>query len=238
MGAVVDASLLRQEEGSEGESRFRMLETIRAFARERLAASGEEPATRDRHAGYFRDLAERARDAITDTADPALLDAIEREHDNLRAALAWSRDTGDHAAFLRLAGALAFFWYYRGHLGEGRRWLDQALGTPVDMDAPSPRAWALTTNGLLANVAGEPGRAVELLTASFAWWERSGDPSHHAFARSLLGGVHVGQCRYAAAAPLFAANRDYFRDGAHPIMLAHANFYLGVIAGAQGHAAG
>ena len=52
---------------------------------------------------------------------------IEREHDNLRAALGWSRDTGDHDTFLRLAGALAFFWYYRGHLNEGQRWLSQAL---------------------------------------------------------------------------------------------------------------
>ena len=57
---------------------------------------------------------------------------IDREHDNLRAALAWSRDTGDHDTLLRLAGALALFWYYRGHLNEGRRWLDQALETPAD----------------------------------------------------------------------------------------------------------
>ena len=56
---------------------------------------------------------------------------IEREHDNLRAALGWSRETGDHDTLLRLAGALALFWYYRGHLNEGQRWLDQALETPA-----------------------------------------------------------------------------------------------------------
>ena len=78
---------------------------------------------------------------------------IERDHDNLRTALAWSRDTGDHDTLLRLAGALAFFWYYRGYLDEGQRWLNQALETPADADAARPRAWALTNSGMLANVA-------------------------------------------------------------------------------------
>ena len=101
-----------------------MLETIREFGLERL-----ERAARSRPP----EIATPATSAIwpnapvpeiVDTADPALLDMIDREHDNLRAALAWSRDTGDHDTLLRLAGALAFFWYYRGYLNEGRRWLE------------------------------------------------------------------------------------------------------------------
>ena len=135
---------------------------------------------------------------------------IDREHDNLRAALAWSRETGDHDTLLRLAGALAFFWYYRGYLNEGRRWLDQALETPPDAAAPRPRAWALTVSGMLANVCGETDRAAELLTESFAWWEQSGDAYGHAIARSLLGGVYVSQGRYDEAAALFAAERGLF----------------------------
>ena len=101
--------------GRTGEPRFRMLETVREFGLERLEESGEEATTRDRHAGFFLDLAERA-DPDRRNADPAWLDVIDREHDNLRAALAWSRETGDHDTLLRLAGALAFFWYYRGYL--------------------------------------------------------------------------------------------------------------------------
>ena len=100
---------------------------------------------------------------------------IERDHDNLRAALGWSRETGDHDTLLRLAGALAFFWYYRGYLNEGRRWLDQALETPPDAASPRPRAWALTLSGMLANVCGEADRATALLTESFSWWEQTGD---------------------------------------------------------------
>jgi len=98
-----------------------MLETVREFGLERLEASGEESATRDHHACFFLDLAERASPEITESADPDWLDVLDREHDNLRAALARSRDTGDHDTLLRLAGDLAMFWYYRGHLNEGRR---------------------------------------------------------------------------------------------------------------------
>ena len=220
IAALVDKSLLRQEEGVEGEPRFRMLETVREFGLERLEASGEEPATRDRHAGFFLDLLERADPDSSRAATRPGWTCIDREHDNLRAALAWSRETGDHDTLLRLAGALAFFWYYRGYLNEGQRWLDQALKTPPDDAAPRPRAWALTASGLLANVCGETERAAELLTESFAWWERSGDAFGHAVARSLLGGVHVSQGQYDEAAALFAANEAYFRDAGRRRILA------------------
>ncbi|MDQ3222357.1 MAG: adenylate/guanylate cyclase domain-containing protein, partial [Gemmatimonadota bacterium] len=157
--SLVDKSLLRQDEGADGEPRFRMLETVREYGLERLGVSGVESATRDRHARFFRDLAERADSEIMETANLTWLDVLDREHDNLRAALAWSRDTADHDTLLRLAGALALFWYYRGHLDEARRWLDQALGTPANDDAPRPRAWALACSGMLASVCGETDRA-------------------------------------------------------------------------------
>ena len=150
MTALLDASLLQSEE-QDGEPRYTMLETIREFALERLSESGEEPATRDRHARFFRDLAERAGPDIVETGDPTLLDVIEREHDNLRAALAWSRETGDHDTLLRLAGALAFFWYYRGYLNEGQRWLDQAL-------ADAPRCCRAAAAGLGAHGQRDAGQ--------------------------------------------------------------------------------
>jgi predicted ATPase/class 3 adenylate cyclase len=241
MAALVDKSLLRQEEGAEGEPRFRMLETVREFGLERLEASGEGTACRGHHAGFFLALAERTRPRIFETGDPAWLDVIEREHDNLRVALGWSWETGKHDTLLRLAGSLGSFWYYRGHLTEGRRWLDRALKTPPDDAAPRPRAWALTASGLLATVAGDTERAAEQLTASFEWWERSGDAAGLAVARSLLGGVYVSQGRYDAAEALFTTNESYFRDNeaylreaGHENWLVHARFHLGVIAWAQG----
>jgi predicted ATPase/DNA-binding XRE family transcriptional regulator len=235
--ALVDASLVRADE-QVTEPRYRMLATVREFALERLAEHGEEAAARDRHARSFRDLLER-RDP--EDGDPAWLDAIEREHDDLRAALAWSWEAGRHDTLLRLAGALAFFWYYRGHLNEGRRWLSRALESPPDEDAPRPRAWALSVGGLLANVAGEADCAAELLAASLDWWERSRDTYGRMAARGLLGGVYVGQGRYGEAGALFAANETYFRDNAAYLRevgredwLGHASLHQGLIAWAQG----
>jgi predicted ATPase len=242
IAALVDKSLLRQDEGADGEPRFRMLETVREFGLERLAASSEEASTRGRHAGYLLALLQRTD---PESADPAWLNLLDHEHDNLRLALAWSRDTGDHDTLLRLAGALVYFWYYGGYLTEGRYWLDQALETPADTDAPRPRAWALTFSGMLANVCGETEHATALLTESFPWWERSGEAYGSAIARSLLGGVRVNQGRYDEAAELFAASETYFRDneaalrnaGHHAHIddwLGHAHFHLGLIAWVQG----
>src|SRR6185436_13656835 len=99
IAALVDTSLLRQEEGADGEPRFRMLETVREFGLERLELSGEEPTTRDHHARFFRDLAERTHSCldlaerthprIFEMNDPTLLAVLERDHDNLRAARGW-----------------------------------------------------------------------------------------------------------------------------------------------------
>jgi predicted ATPase/transcriptional regulator with XRE-family HTH domain len=234
LATLTEAHLVSRQARDDGEVRFRMLEMVREFGLARLAESGEEPAVRNRHARFFRDLAERTEPKIFETADPALLDLLEREHDNLRAALAWSLEMGDHETLLRLAGALAFFWYYRGYLNEGRRWLSQALETPPDAALPRPRAWALSACGMLANVCGETERATALLTESFPWWEKTDDAYGHALAASMLGGVFVSQGQYDNAAPLFAANKEYFRSAGHENLLAHALFHLGVIAWGQG----
>ncbi|MDF2758301.1 MAG: adenylate/guanylate cyclase protein [Thermomicrobiales bacterium] len=231
IAALVDTSLLRQEEGAGGEPRFSMLETVREFGLERLAASGEEPATRDRHAGFFLDLLGQ-RDL--EDFDQAWLDGIKSEYANLRAALGWSRESGKRDTLIRLAGALLWFWYYRGYFNEGQRWLSQALETPAAADAPRPRAWALTAGGLLANVLGETDRAAELLTESFSWWEQSGDTYGYMMARSLLGGVRVNQGRYDEAAALFTANEAALCEAGDESWLGHASFHLGVIAWAQG----
>jgi tetratricopeptide (TPR) repeat protein len=211
-----------------------MLETVREFGLERLEASGEETTTRDRHARFFLDLAESVSPDLMVTAPPTLLDVIDREHDNMRASLGWTRETGQHDTLLRLAAALGMFWYYRGHLHEGQRWLRQALETPADDAPPWPRAWALTASGLLAAVCGETDHAAELLMESFSWWEKTGDAWGYATARSLLGGVYVSQGRYDQATALFAPNETYFCDTGHDVMLGHARFHLGVIAWVQG----
>src|SRR5439155_13550979 len=115
VGSLVDKSLLRQGEGIAAEPRFTMLETIREYAAEQLAAAGREEAIRERHAAWFVGVAEQAGATLMSAAKRVALDRLELEHDNLRAALAWAT-TGRHVELaLRLGTALWRFWQMRGH---------------------------------------------------------------------------------------------------------------------------
>ena len=125
--SLVDKSLLRQTSAADGEPRFSMLETIRAYALDRLSASEERTATHRRHLLLFLALAEAAEPQIQGPDQAAWLDHLAREHDNLRAALQWALDNQETDAALRLAAALGEFWWPRGYVKEGRRWLTKVL---------------------------------------------------------------------------------------------------------------
>ena len=122
------ASSGRRRPAGTSEPRFRMLETVREYAAERLEASGEAQAVRARHAAYYLALAERAAPALAGPEQGAWLERLDGAHDNLRRALAWFAAQGPPGAGLRLAAALLRFWQIRGHAAEGRSWLDRLLG--------------------------------------------------------------------------------------------------------------
>jgi predicted ATPase/class 3 adenylate cyclase len=174
LAALVDHSLLHRD----GE-RFWMLETIREFARELLAGSGEEDALRERHAEYFIALAENAYTGRVE-AETRWADALEAELDNLRAAL----DVLDHARYLQLAGALGWFFHLHSRLTEGAERLDKAL--TVDGDARH-RARALTGAGTIAGWLGRTSEARERLEAAIALWHELGEPVEAALAFEALG---------------------------------------------------
>jgi predicted ATPase/DNA-binding CsgD family transcriptional regulator len=113
--------------GAEQMPRFTLLETIREFGLEQLAASGEMEETRQAHAAWFLALAETAEPLLSGPDQVTWLDRLETEHPNLRAALAWGLDQAEDAHALRLVAALWRFWEVRGHLVEGRDWLERAL---------------------------------------------------------------------------------------------------------------
>jgi hypothetical protein len=125
---VADQSLVVVEAQSDGGRRYRLLETARAYAAERLAAAGEVDKLRDRHATHFGTLAQTARPDLLALRFDGWLDRLEREHDNFRAALDWlaSRDRVDEC--LQLATGLALFWYARGYAIEGRERLESLIG--------------------------------------------------------------------------------------------------------------
>ena len=142
MASLVDHSLVRREEAAHGEPRFMMLETIREFALERLGESGELEAMRREHAEHFLELAEALEPELTKSGEAG--DRLGHDHDNVRAALAWSIEHGESEIGLRLGFAMWRFWQQRGFLREGREWLTRALAIPGAEERTAARAKGLT----------------------------------------------------------------------------------------------
>jgi predicted ATPase len=136
-------SLLRSGSTGSGEVRLTMLETTREFGLEQLAWSGELELLRRRRAGYFLALAEQAEAELWGPAAGAWLERLNAERDNFRAALDWCLASGgaaNVATALRLAGALARFWWMRGPFGEGRQWLTRTLAVAPERSAARMKA--------------------------------------------------------------------------------------------------
>jgi tetratricopeptide (TPR) repeat protein len=164
-----------------------MLETIREYAQERLAASGDSPAMRRRQAAYFLALAEQAEPAIAGGPDQHIwLARLEAEHDNLRAALQWFLERGELESQLRLAGALFHFWHAHTHFGEGRRWLEAGLAQSEEVSVPV-RMKALNAAGGLAMIQSDQPRAVALAEELLALSRAHHDPLQTILALSILG---------------------------------------------------
>ena len=178
VASLVDKSLLQQTGESAGEARFGMLETIREYGLERLAASGEEAATRRAHAAYFLVMAEDGAPHMAGGAEQAQwLERFFSEHDNIRAALGWLTRTGNADWGLRLALALSQFWLEHAHPTEGREWIAALLKLPGG-SAPM-RMRALVVAIALCNRQGDFASAIELTRECLALAREQGDrPAH------------------------------------------------------------
>lgn len=191
MVALADASLLRSDQNLGGELRFGMLETVREYARELLAASEGEAETRKRHAAFFLDLAEGAEPHLLGPDQTVWMDLLEEEHHNLRGALVWARESTETEMGLRLSASLCIFWWIRGHLGEGREWTEYFLkdasreGRRWALDLP--RARAFVGAGLLADGQGYHDRAATLYEEGLKLYRELGDERGAAFALTNLG---------------------------------------------------
>jgi predicted ATPase/class 3 adenylate cyclase len=148
--SLVDKSLVRRIETTGGEPRFSMLETIREFGQEQLAAGGDLDPVLRRHGEHFLDLALEAEPHLTAGDQVEWLDRCDREHANIRNALRWAIETGQAGRAQESAGALWRFWQQRGHLAEGRRWLEEILAMPSGREPTPARAKALIAAGGVA----------------------------------------------------------------------------------------
>lgn len=176
LSSLIDKNMVATVPGGDGEHRYRMLESVREFARDRLAESGEEEAARSQHAAYFLQLVEHAEFALMGPDQVAWSARLEGDHDNLRAALEWTLSHNADTTALRIAGALGGFWMLRGHLTEGQRWLDRALQGPVQSAAARAKAlrWAGDLDRSLSDYDRAETHADEALALYRALGDRGG----------------------------------------------------------------
>jgi tetratricopeptide (TPR) repeat protein len=238
LAALVDHSLLQQEESNTEEPRIGMLEMIREYALEQLVASGELELLRQRHADHFRAVAEQVDPALQGAPQQGWLERGERDHDNLRAALRWTQEGGALEVGLRLAGALWYFWQVRGHLREGRAWLEGLLACakpegkvvvskPVQAKALNAAAWLAYAQIDLdgATLLAQEARALSL---------NAGDTHGRAFALTTLACVAMDRSDYWQATTLQDEALALYRALEDSWAIAACLNNLGLLAGLQG----
>jgi predicted ATPase/class 3 adenylate cyclase len=199
--SLIDKSLVRKRQTEEG-SRYWMLETIREFAFERLDAKCETSRLQQLHAEYYAALGERESAKLRGPLQAAALHRLEGEHPDLRAAIAWAHAEGHGELALRLAAFLWRFWWVRGLLTEGRRWLDLVLALPVEgLDAP--RATVLEGAAALAWGQADAEQAEAHAEEALKVYRRLDDKRGVARALNHLGLVSQERGAYEQARGFF-----------------------------------
>ena len=236
IASLVDKSLLQRIEhtGEDNEEPYlRMLETIREYGQEALTAHGEGAIARQAHADYFCLVAEEAESALQGPQLVPWLEHLEREHDNLRAALRWALESERAEMALRLATGLERFWVIRGHRTEGLAFLERALAGSVDV-ATEVRAKALLAAARLAFVQSNYNRGEVLAQESLALFRELGDRRGIALSLDRLGMAAWRRGDFAAARLLMEEDLALFRAIDDQGRVAWSLFTLGLLNTKQG----
>jgi predicted ATPase/class 3 adenylate cyclase len=199
---LADHSLVRRSE-TDGEIRFSIPDTIRAFALERLGARGEEAEVRRRHAQAFLDLARAATPHLSGDEQRGWIERLEREHDNFRSALTWAVEAPDPAIAMGLGFHLWRFWQKRGHLAEARRRLDEIAAKPWAAEEPVPHARLLEALGGVAYWQGDFPVAIPVYETALEIWRRVGDRTEIANALYNLAFTYSIDAGTKPSAPRF-----------------------------------
>jgi predicted ATPase/DNA-binding CsgD family transcriptional regulator len=198
--SLVDKSLVVAEAANDGRMRYRMLEPVRHYGLERLEDSGEVEVVRRRHAEFFLALAEEAEPWLRGPEQAAWFERLDAENDNLRAALSWLLEQCEGELALRLSGALGEFWHVRGHLEEGRRWLEATLARGDEAPA---RVKALLHAGWMAWEQVDYERSEALGEEALALAREEGDRAATGRALYIQGAPTLYQLDFDGAAALF-----------------------------------
>jgi predicted ATPase/DNA-binding CsgD family transcriptional regulator len=234
---LVEQNVLTVTTDADGEPRFRMLETIREFARDQLPEP-DEVGLRDRHLAHFVALAERSEPQLRGRDQAAWIRRLAADQADIRAALAWAREAHRDESMLRLAAALKRrFWHDAGGLREGLRWLEASLA--VAADAPAGlRVKAQQRAAWIAWEMGESDRSQDLFEASLA---AADDDDHRSRIEALIGLSHralgTGEPELDAAAERMAAAIEHVRHDGTPGALVEPLLVAGQLAEARGELA-
>jgi predicted ATPase len=239
ISTLVGQSVVSVEPLDETIPRYRMLETIREFALEQLAAAGEEAQTRRRHAEFFRDLVTGAEPMLLGTAEQRSWTArLEHAYGNVRAALAWSVSAdGELAVGIGLAGALGWFWLMSGRLQEAESWYTQLLARRDEVD--DNLAWAKVLHGSALQLwgLGDLAQAEAVEESAVEMFRSAGERRWLSYGLALLARVRTGQARLAEARALLEDARVVWRQVevkyGQPFD-AYLRYYLGSTALVQG----
>jgi predicted ATPase len=232
MASMVDKSLAQQGEQADTETRFHMLSTLREYARERLAESDDESATRRAHAAYFLVLAEEGAENIA--AHSEWLDRFEVEHDNFRASLDYLIKTGDADWSLRIGVALFRFWETREHFTEGRGAIAKILALEGAAARPKLYARLLFAAGVIASEQGDYGTAQQMLEDSLETCVELNDNRGVAVALNALAVITRDRGEIAAASSLFERCVAIWKDLGDPADVARALSNLASVLKLQG----
>ncbi len=241
IASLIDKSLLQRVAQTGGESeeqedqRLLMLETIREYGLEALIASGEEQAARQAHAGYFLRLAEEAEPALKGPLLVDWLERLEREHDNLRAALQWALESGRGEVALRLGIALERFWVVRGQRNEGLAFLQKALAGSAGAKVAAPiRAKALLAAGRLAFNQSNYDQGEILAQEGLALFRELGDKRGIALSLNRLGVAAWRRGDFRSARVLLEEDLALFRELGDRDRIAWSLFMHGLLDNKQG----
>jgi len=210
---LVNKSLVVAERERGREARYRLLETIRQYAREKLAESGEEEKLRERHRDWFSALAERAEPELRGGRDPiSWLNRLEAEHDNLRTALEWSLKAEQTEAGARLAVALWPFWQTRGYYQEGRDWLEAGLARRGRLPKALLAQMLRTASWMLQEPLHDLDSAKAYAEESVILYRELGDKANLAWAIRVLGYTIQQRGNFDRATELFGESLALSRE--------------------------